>query len=169
MGALLVSDTSVLIDLDRGGVVEALFRLPFELAVPDVLFERELVGWGGPDLRGLGLQVIGLDPSGVTLAQFYGTTEPRLSTSDTFALALASVGGHVLLAGDGNLRKLARSVRVECHGVLWVLDMLEAHAILGARELLDALERIARHPRCRLPRHEVQLRLSRYRSEEPAF
>ena len=168
MAALLVSDTSVLIDLDRGGVLEALFQLPFDLGVPDVLFDRELDGWAGPDLRALGLQVIGLDSSGVTLAQRYAKREPRLSTPDTFALALASVGGHILLAGDGNLRTLAQSERVECHGVLWVLDQLEEHGVLRARQLVAALETIASHPRCRLPRPEVQQRLSRYRATEPA-
>ena len=34
---ILVSDTSVLIDLERGGLLEAVFTLPHEFAVPDVL------------------------------------------------------------------------------------------------------------------------------------
>ena len=75
MAALLVSDTSVLIDLVRGDIVDDLFRLPLGVAVPDVLFTRELEGWDGPDLRALGLQVIGLEPDGVSLAQRYG---PRI-------------------------------------------------------------------------------------------
>ena len=33
---VLVSDTSVLIDLDRGSLVEPTFRLPYEFTVPDV-------------------------------------------------------------------------------------------------------------------------------------
>lgn len=32
MGTLLVSDTSVLIDLERGRTLAALFRLPFDVA-----------------------------------------------------------------------------------------------------------------------------------------
>ena len=44
---VLVSDTSVLIDLERGGFLEAIFSLPYEFAVPDVLYHRELEGaWG---------------------------------------------------------------------------------------------------------------------------
>ncbi len=34
---ILVSDTSVLIDLERGGLLEAIVALPQECAVPDVL------------------------------------------------------------------------------------------------------------------------------------
>ena len=39
---VLVSDTSVLIDLERGGFLEAAFSLSWQFAVPDLLFEREL-------------------------------------------------------------------------------------------------------------------------------
>ena len=42
--AVLVSDTSVIIDLERGALLDDLFRLPFEFAVPDLLFHRELAG-----------------------------------------------------------------------------------------------------------------------------
>lgn len=34
---VLVSDTSVLVDLERGSLLEASFRLPFQFAVPDLL------------------------------------------------------------------------------------------------------------------------------------
>ena len=37
MVVLLVSDTSVLIDLERGGLLDAVFGLPFQVAVPDLL------------------------------------------------------------------------------------------------------------------------------------
>ena len=51
---VLVSDTSVLIDLDRGSLVEPTFRLPFEFTVPDLLYERELKDHGGPEFIRLG-------------------------------------------------------------------------------------------------------------------
>lgn len=53
--AILVSDTSVLIDLERAGLLEAMFVLPFEFVVPDLLYERELAGEMGERLLGLGL------------------------------------------------------------------------------------------------------------------
>ena len=39
---VLVSDTSVLIDLERSRLLEEMFLLPFEFAVPDLLYSREL-------------------------------------------------------------------------------------------------------------------------------
>ena len=95
MPVLLVSDTSVLIDLQRGGILEMVFRLPFEIGVPDVLYERELREWDGPALQPLGLQILTLDGDGVTLAQSYRQREPRLSLPDAFALALAKTGDHM--------------------------------------------------------------------------
>ena len=44
---VLVSDTSVLIDLERGSLLETSFRLPFEFAVPDLLYQQELKDHGG--------------------------------------------------------------------------------------------------------------------------
>lgn len=156
---VLVSDTSVLIDLDRGGLFIWVFG-SFQLAVPDLLFERELRDWVDPDLLSLGLMVLSLDGEGVALAQSYRKREPKLSLPDAFALALAKTGRHVLLAGDASLRALAAVEEVEVHGVLWLIDELEARGVEPA-ELARALGAIVGHPRCRLPRHEVQRRLTR--------
>lgn len=54
---ILVSDTSVLIDLERAQLIEDMFRLPFEFAVPDLLYARELAGELGELLVGLGLRI----------------------------------------------------------------------------------------------------------------
>lgn len=163
MATLLVSDTSVLIDLERGGMLRALFRLPFDVGVPDVMYERELRTWGEHDLLTYGLHVLTLAPDGVALAQDYRAREPRLSLPDALALALAKSGDHVLLAGDGALRALAETDGVESHGVLWVLDQLEAARLMTASQLLIGLTAISTHPRCRLPRDEVRKRLTLYR------
>jgi hypothetical protein len=162
MPVLLVSDTSVLIDLERGQVLDAIFALPFGFAVPDLLYEREIKSWDASNLESRGLKVLSLDGSGVELAQRYRRREPKLSLPDAFALALAKLGDHVLLAGDGSLREQAALEDVEVHGVLWVFDRLAEHGVIGTRDLATALTRIAAHPRCRLPRSEVNKRLESY-------
>ncbi len=67
----LVSDTSVLIDLERGTLLETCFRLPFQFAVPDLLYERELKNHGGDNLLRLGLRIEELDSTGVDCALRY--------------------------------------------------------------------------------------------------
>lgn len=159
---ILVSDTSVLVDLERGNLLQAAFLLPLEFAVPDVLYRRELKDFGGQLLTDLGLRIEELPPQGVELAKNFRDRKPGLSVPDAFAAALAKTQGWTLLAGDGLLRELAAEEAVECRGVLWLMDLMLEKAIVESQVLLEGLSRIAAHPRCRLPKREIRVRLERY-------
>jgi hypothetical protein len=159
---ILVSDTSVLVDLERGGLLSHAFRLAAEFAVPDVLFERELKPYGGDRWRELGLRVETLDGAGVEHAQSFRRTNPGLTLSDAFALSLAKTNDWTLLTGDAALRAMAESETVDCHGLLWLLDQLEHERAASQVELHAGLVRITVNPRCRLPKLEVETRLKRY-------
>ena len=162
MALVLVSDTSVLVDLQRGHLLETALRLPYDFAVPDLLFERELRTWDGLALRHH-LVILSLSGEGVELAAAFRRADARLSLPDALALALAKLGGYTLLAGDAALRAMAESEKVDCHGVLWVLDRISAHDLASQQALHTALTTISLHPRCRLPRTEVRQRLERWR------
>ncbi len=159
---ILVSDTSVLIDLERGQLLEATFALDWEFAVPDLLYKRELRSHNGPGLVRLGLRVESLDGDGVQTALSYQARVPALSLADSFALALAKINSWTLLAGDGELRKLAVIEAVDHHGVLWVFDQLLARQAVAAEILHRSLTTIANHPRCRLPTRDMRERLEQY-------
>jgi hypothetical protein len=159
---ILVSDTSVLIDLERGQFLDSCFGLPFEFALPDLLYGRELADYGGPALIARGLRVEGLTGDEVTAAQQVRSAHPKLSLPDAFAYSLASARGWTLLTGDGELRALAQAQHVPFFGVLWVLDQLFEGKVIEAATIISGLEAIAGHPRCRLPRAEIQARLERY-------
>ncbi len=159
---ILVSDTSVLIDLERGAFLDSCFRLPFEFAVPDLLYARELAAFGGPALVAQGLRVEGLTGDEVIIAQRVRGAHPKLSLPDAFAYALASARGWTLLTGDGELRALAQAQQVPFFGVLWVLDQLFDGQVIEVATIVAGLDAIAAHPRCRLPRTEIQVRLERY-------
>ena len=160
---ILVSDTSVLIDLERGGFLETIFALPYEFAVPDVLYHRELKGQWGERLVRLGLRVEEISSEGVREALRYRLERQVLSLADSFALVLAKEREWLLLTGDSQLRELATGEGVDCHGVLWLLDLMEEAGIPGIQLLHDGLEVLADHQRCRLPRREITIRLERYR------
>ncbi len=160
---VLVSDTSVLVDLERGDLLDACFRLPYEFAVPDLPYARELEGFGGAELVARGLRVEELTGEEVMIARNVRGKRPLLSLPDAFAYALASSRGWTLLTGDGELRALARGEGVTFHGVLWVLDNLFDGGFVEAVALVSGLEAISAHPRCRLPRGYIQTRLERYR------
>lgn len=161
---ILVSDTSVLIDLERGQCLDSCFSLPHKFAVPDLLYKRELADFGGPELLRRGLLVETLTGSEVAISQDVRAKRPRLSVPDAYSYTLARERGWTLLTGDGELRELARANDLAHHGVLWVLDQMHAAASMAPAALATALEAIAGHPRCRLPQAEVQARLTRYRT-----
>lgn len=161
----LVSDTSVLIDLRRGNLLEAAFRLSDTFAVPDLLFEVELKLEGGERLQELGLRVESLSPEMVTAAVELRRDHPLLSVPDCFALVLAQTNRWTILTGDAELRALAIRRQLDCHGVLWVLDRMD-HERVATRENLHAgLTTMTAHPRCRLPAREVSQRLALYVSQ----
>ena len=159
---VLVSDTSVLIDLERCQLVVEVFAVAAEFVVPDVLFNRELRGQEGEAYVELGLRVETLTEDEVASAQQYQRVQRGLSVPDAFSLALARARGWTLLTGDGPLRTFAQQNSVECHGVLWLLDLMEAQNTATFQQLHDGLGPLAAHPRCRLPTAEVNLRLGRY-------
>lgn len=159
---VLVSDTSVLIDLERGRLLEEMFRLPFEFAVPDLLYTRELTGPLGDQLVALGLRVEVLTPAELSRATLVRRQNASLSTPDTFAFAIAESRKWMLLTGDGGLRELALAERIEMHGVLWLFDQFADGNHVAFGRLHDGLSAIFAHPRCRLPAQEVRRRLTRF-------
>lgn len=160
--SILVIDSSVLIDLERGGLLESMFGVGLNFVVPDLLYQRELVDANGPLLKSLGLAVVELSSTEVSLAQEIRRSTPGLSLPDAFALACATRADHELLTGDGALRSEAQSRSVIVHGVLWLLDVVEQHGTVPRAQLYESLTRIAAHPRCRLPKAQVNTRLSRW-------
>lgn len=60
--AILVSDSSVLFDLERGGLLESAFSCGLPMVVPDLLFENELRDYNGAYFQELGLAVTALNP-----------------------------------------------------------------------------------------------------------
>ena len=159
---ILVSDTSVLIDLERGGLLESAFSCGLTMVVPDLLYARELEAENGPLLRALGLGVVSLSPDEVDFAQKLRTKQPGLSLPDCFALSCARRQDHALVTGDKLLRGEAQALHCAVYGLLWVLDQMQASQKIGAAALHEGLSRIWNHPRCRLPKAEVNERLQRW-------
>lgn len=160
---VLVSDSSILIELAKWSLLEALFRLPFEFAVPDALYEDELLDLGEIDraqLKGLGLRVESLDAEGMTRAIAYQTIRPKLTFHDCLAVTLAVTNDWPLLTGDRRMRALANEEHVDVHGILWVIDCFAEHRIVRKPMLVKALRGMLDDPRTRVPRGEIHQRLT---------
>ena len=48
---ILVSDSSILIEFSKRELLDRMFELEFQFAVPDLLFHEELIDLGGGTLR----------------------------------------------------------------------------------------------------------------------
>lgn len=113
---LLISDANILIDLETADLLDRLFRLSAEFAIPDVLYYEEIEE-GTPGLDELGLSLLEVQGEGVTYA--FGLHEANssdVSSHDCLALALARQQECPLLTGDQNLRTLAKQENVEVMG-----------------------------------------------------
>lgn len=156
---VLVSDTSVLIDLERGGLLEGIFSVGLSFIVPDLLYDRELKNDIGPYLRSLGLGIVTLTAKEVVVAQEVSTARPGLSLPDCFALSCATRPDHVLVTGDGLMRKEAKVRLGAVYGLFWILDQMYESGKFEREYLIDGLTKIASHPRARLPSDEVRKRI----------
>jgi len=166
---VIVSDSSVLIDLAKARLIESALGLPYEFVVPDVMFADELLDLGSytrEDLLAAGLKVGGLDGDGVAVAFGFAERYLALSKNDAFALALAKTDGSVLLAGDGALRQAAAEENVEVHGHLWLSDEMEKHKTATRKRLLAVLEAWEDDPLVWLPSAELKTRISRLRRKQ---
>ena len=157
---VLLPDTSVLIDLERGAILETIFCLPFNYAVPSLLYQMKLKDYGGNALMDLGLRLEELDVKEVMLAQTYSLRLRALSVPDSFALAKSR--SWILLSGDRKLVRLAKEEEVAVHGVLWLFDRMYDEGVADRTELFNSLRAITAHPRCRLPKAEIEKRLRIY-------
>ena len=104
-------------------------------------------GAWGQRLVGLGLRVEEVSEAGVSNALRYRQQRTALSVHNSFAPALAKEREWFLLTGDGQLRELAAGENVICHGVLWLLDMMEESEVPCIQLLHDGLTALAAHPR----------------------
>ena len=78
---IVVSDTSCMIDLRKGGLLEAMLQLPYSFVMPDTLFENEWLGLSADEKRALlnlGLEVHTLPgPLVQRAAQYFNSNPPH--------------------------------------------------------------------------------------------
>jgi predicted nucleic acid-binding protein len=163
---IIISDASCLIDLRKASLLAAFLLLPFEILIPNTLFEDELLSFTENEkktLVGGGLKVVDLPGSQVSRARDVIRAQPRLSIHDGFAFALAEVNrGCILLTGDSLLRTLAETSQIEVHGVLWVFDQILSNELATPETLHAALSQLAADPAVRLPKQDVAAYIRRY-------
>lgn len=161
MPQLLISDTNIIIDLEEGGLLLALFLLPYEFAVPDILFTEELEEQHG-HLIDMGLAIKELNSSSMNYISELVERYSGPSTIDCAALALAAQERCPLITGDKRLRNAADQEQVEKLGLLWILEQMLIHQLVSV-DKLDCSVALMRSAGSRLPWQDLDEMLALYR------
>lgn len=165
---IIVSDSSCLIDIRKAALIDAFLKLPYEILIPNTLFEDELLKFTDVQKRALisgGIKIIDLPGESVLRAQQAVREVPQLSIHDGFAFALAeSHQSCILLTGDRSLRAFATDRKIEVHGLLWVIDQLHRNNLVAVKALLAALQLFDKDPTVRLPTRELAAYMRRYQA-----
>lgn len=160
---LLISDANILIDMEAGGLMDVLFRLPMQFGIPDLLYYEEIEP-GSSGLEDLGLQIMEVNGDFVAYAgQLPGEHNhllpakhgPKPSHNDYLALALAKQEACTLLTGDANLRIVANKEQVEVMGTIGLLCAMVENQLLTVDDAIRALDRMKSGKR-RLPWPEAE-------------
>jgi len=165
---VLVSDSSVLIDLLRYRLIGLLARLPHEFIVSDITLAVELIRDDDQttDLLEAILRVESLTSDEMSLLEDFGMRFPPLSVPDCAALALVESRGLPLLAGDALMREVARGLGHEVRGTLWIIDEYLQRNIVAADVILKVLRRMYKDPRIRLPHSEIGKRIKKLEDQQ---
>ena len=163
---IIVNDSSALIDLKKGGLLEVLVELPFEFVVSDALLADELLSFTKHDIAFMRrkMTVATLDGSEMLRVAAIQASSVALSFHDCSALVMAQrESGCILLTGDRRLRTKAEAAQVECHGVLWIVEELAKAKLALPKTLLKALEAWREDSTVRLPSTELNQAINRYK------
>jgi hypothetical protein len=136
---IVVSDGGCLIDLRKASLLNAFLKLPYEILIPNTLFEDEFLEFTSAQKQALirgGLKVMDLPGQSVLRAQQLLRANPQLSIHAGFAFILTERHpSSILLTSDGRLRTLATANHIEVRGVLWLADEIYANGLSTAASL----------------------------------
>lgn len=158
--SVLVTDINIWIDLENGGVLVEVFRLPYQFLIPDFAIP-ELIRPRWETLEILGLRAHELPAEQVVELIQLRQTHRNLSMIDLAALLLAKMLDATLVTGDRRLSELANANGLAVHGVLWLLDEMVYFKALTPGQAATALRRML-ETGARLPAEECNNRLTRW-------
>jgi len=152
---ILISDSNIFIDMEVAHLTSQMFALPYNFAIPDILYYEELEE-EHPKLLDAGLKVLRLSSETIQYTESIIPKYPKAGKNDLFALALAKQESCPLLTGDGALRKAGKKEEIQIFGTIWIMDELIKHNIITKDEAMEAYDRMKSNKR-RLPWELIEL------------
>lgn len=158
---ILISDATVVHDLDRGRLLTALADLPEAFFVPDMLIDKDISPGAASTLRASGVRVVSLDGRELADAIAAHRGEGTLSLGECCALAFARVRRCGMLTTYGELRSAALNQGISVCCALWCLDQIQAAALRDTVQLYAALQAMVGRSHHAFPPDQVTQRITR--------
>ena len=165
---ILVNDTNIFIDLHSVGLLEEMYRLPYEIHTVDFVVAEiadadqrrifdELVDRGEIYVDGFTADEV------IEIVEEHSSVSGNLSIPDCSVCYFARKHNVPMLTGDRRLRRYAEEQSIEVHGILFIFDELVRHDIISTSMAADRLEELFAI-NARLPKAEIRDRINRWRN-----
>lgn len=164
---LIINDTNIWIDLKAINLIESVFHLPYDIGVPDILYDDELKDMDGELLQANGIKILEMTEDEIMNTVFRSRQTKKVSFNDLTTLVLAKSRGHILVTGDKNLRSIAQSENVALKGTIWLIDEMVRYSIITKKKAAFVCSELISLGR-RLPREELINRINEWQSSEVA-
>lgn len=158
-----VTDANIWIDLHHADLLDAAFELAHTWRTPDIVMRDEVLSVDRSLLVELGLEVRTLSGEELNRIAALNGRYPGPSPKDLAVLVAADADEGIVVTGDGPLRAAAEAEGATVHGVLWVLDELDAQHLVTPARAAAALDAMIQQG-SRLPEAPVRKRLRRWRA-----
>lgn len=156
---ILINDTNIWIDLKFVDLIDEVFKLPYDIGVPNILFEDELREVDGEILLKNNINILKMTDEEVRETYLMSNDTNQVSFNDLTTLVVAHKRNCILVTGDGNLRRIATKKNVELRGSIWILDQLIDNNIISKEKGIDICNKLISSKR-RLPKAELERRIS---------
>lgn len=121
---IIISDTSIIIDLVKFGLIDYLFKIGYEIVVPDFIFsEFKKLGNIEPDyLIDKGMKVESFNEKEFGEILQIRDRKIALSIPDASAIFLAKKKKGILVTSDRAMYNTAGSDKVDVYRLLWLIE-----------------------------------------------
>lgn len=165
---IIINDTNIWIDLKYINLIESVFKLPYEIGVPDILYNEELKDIDGEILEASGVNIIEMTEEEIMETAVRSSKTTKVSFNDLTTLVIAKSRKYTLVTGDGNLRKIAQMESVELKGTIWLIDEMVKFEVISKEKAVLVCKELIRIGR-RLPKHELINRINKWENSEAAI
>ncbi|RZJ80710.1 MAG: hypothetical protein EOO20_25745 [Chryseobacterium sp.] len=142
MTRIAIQDANILIDLIKIGMFGHCLALDMQFVTTDIILEelykeqKELVIAHVQSGKFLIVTTSGEEL--VALLKLAAKNR-KMSEQDFSALQFAKNNSAILLSGDNEVRKEAIKMKIEIHGILWILDQLFKSKVTTIKDSIDKL------------------------------